>query len=95
MEPSVPCPQCDKRYKRKGELKIHLIEVHNVERSQLATFGLGIIFFTSSIHGIVIKRIQNTNIEPVVRQEKQFKCDRCGSSYTRKIDLKRHMDEKC
>ena len=48
-EPSGPCPQCDKRFKRKDFLKRHLIEVHNVDRSQLATFGLGIVHLSTSV----------------------------------------------
>ena len=33
VEPSFLCPQCDLRIKRKSDLKIHVMEVHNVERS--------------------------------------------------------------
>ncbi len=45
VEPSLTCPQCDHKLKRKSDLKIHLMEMHNVERSQLKTFGLGISAF--------------------------------------------------
>ena len=44
-EPSLSCPQCDCRCKHKSSLKAHLIEIHQVERSQLAAFGLGFSHF--------------------------------------------------
>jgi len=42
VDPSLPCPQCASRFKSKGSLKLHLTEMHKVESSQLAAFGLGI-----------------------------------------------------
>jgi len=42
-EPSFNCPQCEMRCTRKSSLKLHLIEIHQVEPSQLEAFGLGIL----------------------------------------------------
>ncbi len=45
VESSLPCPQCNHLFKRKSGLKLHLVEIHQVERSQLAAFGLGYYTF--------------------------------------------------
>jgi len=45
VNPSFDCPRCDKRFKLKGNMKRHLIEIHQIESSQLADFGLGISHF--------------------------------------------------
>ncbi len=62
VEPSVTCPQCDKRFKRKDFLKRHLIEIHNVDRFQLASCGLGIVHL-STFMSVFIKHsvFKNTN----------------------------------
>ena len=49
IDGSLPCPQCGCRFKQKCGLKLHLIEMHKVESSQLAAFGLGISNFITSI----------------------------------------------
>ena len=50
-EPSFFCPKCDRRCKRKSNLELHLIEIHQVERSQLTEYGLGISHFTTLMEG--------------------------------------------
>lgn len=94
IEPSLPCPRCDRRFKHKSSLKLHLMEVHNVERSQLAAFGLGLFNSYNTLNGLFIS-IFILQIGPVVHPENQFKCDECGLAYKRKYGLKRHLAAKC
>jgi len=61
VEPSLSCPKCDCRCKHKSSLKAHLIEIHKVERSQLAAFGLGFSHFRISNEGLFIKYLFYTN----------------------------------
>ena len=49
LGPSFFCAQCDYRSSQKYNLRMHLINVHDVVRSQLASYGAS--------HGIYIERI--------------------------------------
>jgi len=74
VDPSFLCPRCDFRFKWKSDLKKHLMEIHKVERSQLATFGLGIFTVTTKLTGITILNSLNANIGPLNRQSNE----KCG-----------------
>jgi len=96
VKPSFDCPRCDKRFMRKGDMKRHLVEIHQVEPSQLAAFGLGsshFKFFKWSFYMLIYSFEIPTG--PVVPPENRFKCDRCGTSFTRNYSLKRHLAVSC
>lgn len=44
IDPHSHCSECDFRTYWKRNFQNHLIKMHNVDRSQLATYGAGIIF---------------------------------------------------
>ncbi len=44
-EPKFPCNECGHQFTRKAGLQIHLMKIHNVQKSQFATFGAGILHF--------------------------------------------------
>uniref|UniRef100_A0A8C1WQ49 C2H2-type domain-containing protein n=1 Tax=Cyprinus carpio TaxID=7962 RepID=A0A8C1WQ49_CYPCA len=75
------CQQCDKRYTKKGNLKVH-IRVHAGETPYTCTqCGKG---FYQQGSFIVHMRIHSG--------EKPFSCQQCGKCFTKKGTLKCHIE---
>jgi len=59
MDPSFPCALCDYRTKLRGNLRGHLMAIHNVDRSQFTAFGAAGWFLAISICFAVVNSFIN------------------------------------